>query len=524
MHSSTYMRPLPLPAFIPHQPGERKTMSEPSRQIPVLTEADVAVLGGGPAGVCAAVAAARSGARVVIVERYGYFGGMACAANVNVWHGLWSPDFNTKVIGGLPEEILDRLETLKAVRNRRPDGRGDFTICTESAKLVFDDVVVGSGAKIIFHGWLADVIYRDSRTIDAAIIETKSGRGAIRASVFIDCTGDGDLCARAGAPTQTGDEDGRCQPPTLCFRIAGVDASKAKAANVDNWVIQKELGKQKMDYNGAEYPCYLWGGRSVYRQDELMLAGTRVIGVNCSKHDDFTRAEVEARYQMRWVMGKLQKFPGYENISLVDIGAQIGVRETRRIHGDHEIQANELLDGRRFEDTIAQGTYPVDVHNPIGRGIKFRRLDGTSSEVTPGGEWIDGRWDGLAADAPKRTTPCYCIPYRSLIPSTLDNVLVAGRCISATHEAAGALRVMINAMSFGHAAGRAAALATTHAGNVREVDTRQLQSSLRGDGVPLLETQVKAESGLISELLTYTLCKMSAFCHSRAFPDTIGQA
>jgi len=479
--------PKPLKDFLPEPPRSSRTVREPARDIPVIAETDVAVLGGGPAGVCAAVAAARAGARVVIVERNAYFGGVACAADVNIFHQFWSPDFETKIIGGLPEEALRRLEQMKAVRNSRPDGRGYFAVCTESLKLALDDMVLGSGAKIILHGWLAHAA-REGRRIDAALVETKSGRGAVLARVFVDCTGDADLCARAEAPTVTGDAEGLCQPPSLCFRIGGVDFKKAQAAGVTEKVIQAELFKGTMDYNQGKYPTFLWGAVSVWRPDEIMLAGTRVVGVNCARGDDFTRAEIEARFQMRWVLDKLRHFAGYENLHLVDIGAEIGVRETRRIAGEHQVQEQELLEGVRFPDTIAQGSYPVDLHNPHGPGIRFRYLDGTERAVAGDGAQTTGRWDGQRADAPKRRTPCYCVPFRALVPKALDNVLVAGRCLSASHEAAGALRVMINAMSFGHAAGRAAATAAArHEGQVRRVNVVELRQQLKNDGVPLLD-------------------------------------
>lgn len=481
---------MPLPVFLPDAPARAARIVEPAREIPVVAEADVAIFGGGPAGVMAAVAAARNGARVIIVERHGHFGGMACAANVNIWHQLWSPDRATQVIGGLPEEILLRMAKMNAVRNSSRDGRGAYTICTESAKLAFDDMAVGSGVRILFHSWLAGVASSDGGKIDAAIIENKSGRGAIRATVFIDATGDADLCARAGAPTMSGDRDGKCQPPTLCFRVGGIDQQKVKAAGRTTGAIQKELFKHVMDYNGGKYPTFLWGAQSVWTENEFMFAGTRVPGVNCSIADDFTRAEVEARYQMRWVLSHLKSMPGYEKAYLVDVGAQIGVRESRRIRGEYEVQERELLEGVHFADTIAQGVYPVDIHNPDGPGITFRYLDGRQRTIAGDGAQTQSRWDGGDETTPLRTTPCYFVPYRALIPQGLSNVLVAGRCVASTHEAAGALRVMINAMSFGHAAGVAAATANAkHNGRVRRVDAADLRRHLQREGVPLLEPQ-----------------------------------
>jgi hypothetical protein len=319
----------------------------------------------------------------------------------------------------------------------------------------------------------------------------------------VDATGDADLCARAEVPTVTGDHNGKCQPPTLCFRIGGIDQAAVRAAGVKTSTIQAELFKHVMDYNGGKYPTFLWGAQSVWIENEWMFAGTRVPGAVCSRAEDFTRAEIEARYQMRWVLKHLRSFPGYEQCHLADVGSQIGVRETRRIRGEYEVQERELLEGVIFEDTIAQGVYPVDIHNPDGAGITFRHLDGRERTIAGDGSHITRRWDGKSEDAPLRNTPCYCVPYRALIPRDLSNVLVAGRCISATHEAAGALRVMINAMSFGHAAGIAAAIASArHEGCVRATDVTELRGRLKKDGVPLLDSAQPAVRGTLESALS----------------------
>lgn len=455
-------------------------MQEPARRVPVLTRCDVAVLGGGPAGICAAAAAARMGKRVVLVERYGFLGGTATAANVNVWHSLYGMDRETKVIGGLPEEIIDRLLALKAARNVAEDGRtGPWAVCTETAKLVFDDLCLDSGVKLLLHTWLADVVMEGERVV-AAIVESKSGRHAIEAETFIDCTGDADLVRRAGLPTQFGNAEGHCQPPTLCFRIGGGVEHLPKQT-----VLEDALFKEPMDYNGEDYPCFLWGMRGVLDPEEMMYAGTRVPNTDVSDVFDLTRAEVHARYQMRWVMKKLRSFPGAENLVLHDIATQIGTRESYRIKADHMVTREEILEGTVFEDTIAQGTYPIDIHNPSGRGIIFYDLNGMRREMQRDGQRVASRWDGAPEDAPLRSTLCWCVPYRSLIARGAVNVLAAGRCIGADHEAAGATRVMINAMQFGQAAGAAAALGRS--GDTRSLDGRSLRNELQSQGVPILK-------------------------------------
>ena len=468
----------PLGSFVPERDGV-KTVAEPARTIPVLTECDVAVFGGGPAGVCAAAAAARGGKRVVLVERYGFLGGMATAANVNLLHSLYGTDGKTKIIGGLPEEIIRRLQRLGAARNHSTDGRtGPWTICSETAKFVLDDLMIGSGVKLLLHTTFVDVL-RDGRRIKAAVIEGKSGREAVVADVYIDCTGDADLIRRAGLETQSGSADGRHQPPSLCFRLAGIkpDAAKENA-------IQDELAKTPMDYNGRRYSNFLWSTAGIWDSGEMMLSGVRVPHINAADTLDLTQAEIEGRYQLRWLMDRIKTMPGWENVHLVDIATQIGVRETHRIIADHQLTREEVLEGVSFEDSIAQGAYPIDIHSPDGLGIRFERLDGGWKRINDDGSVEQGRWDGQPADAPPRDTLCYQVPYRCLIPRDLDNVLVAGRCCGADHESTGAIRVMINCMQLGQAAGTATAMAARD-GDVRRIDSEALRKNLIAADVPL---------------------------------------
>jgi hypothetical protein len=470
----------PLRNFLPLH-NSAGTVAEPAREIPILTECDVAVFGGGPAGACAAAAAARLGAHVLLVERYGFLGGMATAANVNIWHSLYGMDRQTKVIGGLPEEIIRCLQRQGAAYNQASNGEtGPWVICSETAKLVFDDVTVGSGVRFAYHTWLAGLI-RDGKHVNAAVVEGKSGRQAVVAKVYVDCTGDADLVRRSGAPTQLGNADGGCQPPSLCFRVGGrgLEATPLRT-------VQAELFKTPMDYNDEHYPTFLWGTHGVWNKRDQMLAGVRVLHVNAAEADDFTRAEIEGRYQMRWVLDQLRRMPGWEDAYLLDVATQIGIRESHRIHADHQLTREEVLHGTRFEDTIAQGTYRIDIHNPDGPGIYFEYLDGTTEYVHGDGTRQTGRWDGQPAGAPLRDTLCYEVPYRCLISRDLENVLAAGRCIGTAHDAAGAIRVMVNAMQFGQAAGTAAALAARNsAGNVRAVDVTTLRQTLVDADVPL---------------------------------------
>jgi hypothetical protein len=472
-----YAVSFPLGGFLPDEPHGR-SVREPAKDIPVLAECDVAVFGGGSSGVCAAVAAARAGQRVLLVERHGCLGGMATVAWVNVWHSLYGMDRKTRVIGGLVVESIRRLQRMGAVYNGREDQTGEWHFCAETCKLVFDDLAVSAGVKLLLHARLAGVL-RDGRRITAALVETKAGRGAVLADTYIDCTGDADLVRFAGVPTQRGSPEGKCQAPTLVFRVRprGPDAVSMRQ-------VQRALHEGVMDYNGRKYSCFTWGSAGTWDPAEQMLAATRVLDVDASDPRQLTRAEVEARYQLRWVMDRLRTMPGWEDIHLVDVAAQLGIRETHRILADHTLTREEVLHGTAFDDGIAQGTYRIDIHTPDSPGILFEYLNGKTQYIDGAGEQRRGRWDGQGDDAPLRGTLCYHVPCRCLIPRELDNVLAAGRCIGADHAAAGAIRVMVNCMQFGQAAGTAAAM-VGKGGGVRDVDASALRAELIAAGVPL---------------------------------------
>lgn len=467
--------PFPLQPYLPAPSAG--FVHEPARDVPVIAECDVAVLGGGMTGVCAAAAAARQGKSVVLVEHYGFLGGMATSSMVLIWHSFYGMDRRTKIMGGLLDELIAGLKSFEGVYNADPAGETlHWVIDSEKCKFVCDDLALGSDVKLLLHTSLAGVI-RDGRRITAALVENKSGRGAILAKTFIDCTGDADLIRFAGVETELGDAEGGCQAPSLCFRFEGVDPARVNFP----WV-QAELFKLTMDYNGGKYPPLLWGVHWPGNSTQFMAAGVRVLNVNAADAPDLTRAEIEGRYQLRWFLREARKLPGWENLRLVAMGTQIGTRESHRILADHQLTRDELLHGERFPDAIGQGTYPVDIHNPSGPGIIFCDLDGLRREIAGDTTQTVSRWDGQPDDASKRDTLCYQIPYRSLIPRDLDNVLVGGRCMGATHESAGAIRVMVNCMQTGQAAGVAAAQMT---GDVRAVDVRVLQSRLCDLGMPL---------------------------------------
>ena len=465
----------PLEDFLPAPTTAQVT--EPARTIPVVAQCDVAVFGGGTAGICAAAAAARQGKSVVLIENCGFLGGMATAGLVNIWHTFYGMDRQTRIMGGLPVELVERLRPLGAVYNADKENEtAHWVIDSEQCKFVCDDLVLGSGVKLLLQTRLAGAV-RDGRRLTAALVENKSGRGAVKAGVYIDCTGDADLVRFCGIETQLGDGAGRCQAPTLCFRLQHLNIAQTSFNDV-----VRILRDRPMDYNNGSYPPALWATLWPGCEDEYLLAGTRVLNINTADARDLTRAEVEARYQLRWFLGQVAALPGWEQARLMAMAAQVGPRESHRIIADHQFSREEVLHGTPFADTIARGTYPIDIHTPDAPGITFEHLDGRWHRSLPDGSVETGRWDGQPEDAPKRETLCYNVPYRSLIPRDLDNVLAAGRCMGATHESAGAIRVMVNCMQTGQAAGMAAALARE---DVREVAIDRLQEGLTGLGMPL---------------------------------------
>ena len=464
----------PLDGFLPEPTGA--SIREPARDVTVIADCDVAVLGGGPAGACAAAAAATCGASVLLIERFGFLGGMSTAGIVNMWHPFYGMDGRTLIMGGFPRQLVQRLQGMGAVYNTAEDGEtGNWVVCSEHARFAFDDMVLASGAKILVNAHLAGAI-RDGRRVTAALIETKSGRGAVLAKSFIDCTGDADLVRRTGVATELGDSTGACQAPTLCYRIDNLGPGGLGA-------LAAELAKHTMNYNGEPFPAFFWGDRWPGTETEHFAAGTRVLDVNCADALSLTRAEIEARYQLRWVLERARQMPGWGNLRLVAIAAALGLRESHRIIAEYRVTGDDLLWAKPFEDAIAQGTYPIDIHTPGAPGIVFNRLDGTFHRINPDHSTETGRWDGEPLDAPKRDTLCYQVPLRSLIARDLDNVFAAGRCAGMTHEAAGALRVMVNCMQTGQAAGVAAALSED--GNARSATVAQVQDRLRELGMPL---------------------------------------
>lgn len=452
----------------------------PARNAIVAADTDVLVVGAGPAGLGAAIGAADAGARVVLAERYGFVGGNATAALVMplmsfhtqrpaplregattllpVDHGPGDP-----IVSGVLGRLLERLVRAGGAIAPSLDTGYVVPFDPEWFKLVAVELLDEAGVQFLMHAFASAVIGGGS--VEGAVFETKSGPVVVRARVTVDCTGDGDLAAHAGAPCEIGRDDGLVQPMTLMFRI--VDFERVA---FENYV--RTHPRQWRGVHG------LWdlvrgateaGDLDLPREDilffgtphehEISVNSTRITRVLGTDVWDLSYAEWAGRRQIRQLAAFLRKYvPGFERAYVAQSGVQVGVRETRRVMGDYRLDVDDVLQARKFDDAIARGSYPVDIHNPDGRGTVLRRV--------PPGE-------------------AYDLPLRCLLPRRTERLLVAGRCISGSHAAHSSYRVMPVVMATGHAAGVCAALAASRYGTPRAVPVSLVQRELRRQGASL---------------------------------------
>lgn len=425
------------------------------RVIRISSQNDVVIVGGGTAGVSAAVAAGRNGVDTILIERYGFLGGAMTAGLVNPFATSGSYAGKEQIIHGIFQEMIDRLKYM----NGYDEKTSAFDV--EIMKIVADQMVMEAGVNLMLHTFAIDSIMCGN-TVRGVEVYNKSGRQAVLGKVMVDATGDGDLAFMAGAPYEKGrKKDGLTQPMTLNFKMGGVDVEKMPSIHEMNRLFlgAKAEGEVKC-------PMDILGMYNSFRrqQGEVHFNTTRVIKVDGTKAEDLTYAEVEARRQMVEIVNFLkEKVSGFENAYLLISGTQIGIRETRRIIGKYVLTGQDVVEARKFKDVVARGSYKIDLHNPIGGCVEKNPLAG---KRLPPGESYD-------------------IPYRSLVPQEVDGLLVAGRCISATHEAQGSMRVIPIVVAVGQAAGTAAALAAKHDVPPRELDISLLQKTLREQGANL---------------------------------------
>jgi hypothetical protein len=426
---------------------------EPSRSLPVIAECDVLVVGGGPGGIGAAVSAARNGAKTILVERFGSFGGTWTA-------GILSAIMPYPYVKGIFAEVVTGWQKRGGWNEGHwgaQDGwGGGGTYDSEVAKVVLDRLVVDAGVTPFFFAQVASVIREGSR-VRGVIIESKEGRQVILARMVIDSSGDGDVSVMAGVPSDKGrEEDGAVQPMTMIFKMTGVDDERATASK-----------QADHDFTKAWQAAKARGEVTVPREDVLATrnpkAGewnfntTRIINKDGTKLRDVTDAMIEGRRQVAEVAAFLRKnIPGFENAVVSETAPHIGVRETRRIRGDYTVSTQDIVEVTPFEDCIARGNWFIDIHSPTG--------EGTVRVYPPDGKW-------------------YEVPYRTIRAQGIDNLLVASRCIDSSHEAHAAIRVTPQVMAIGEGAGAAAALCVKLGlKSTRDLDAKLLRETLRKQG------------------------------------------
>ncbi len=418
------------------------------RSVPVSLQAEVAVIGGGPAGLCAAVAAAEEGADTLLIERYGFLGGMATAGLINPFMPYYTG--GEQIIKGLFERVIDKLDEAGGWSHRQDEWAWD-AFDPEIMKLVCQQMCEEVGVRLRLHTIVTAAMAGNGQ-VHRAILASKSGLEAVEADIFIDATGDGDLAAWAGAEHEQGrPEDGLCQPMSLMFRMAGVDEKRIPPRDEINRLYDEAKTRGEIN-NPRENVLFFY----TTRRGEIHFNTTRVVKLDGTDADDLTQAELEGRRQVAQMAAFLKAHvAGFEQAYLAATGVQIGVRESRRIMGEYVLTGEDVLRARKFPDGIARGCYPIDIHNPAGTGTVIKEL--------PPGETYD-------------------IPYRCLCPREFDNLLVTGRPISADHQAHSSLRVMPIAAAIGEAAGVAAALAVQQHQPVNDIDVAQLRQRLTERG------------------------------------------
>jgi hypothetical protein len=438
-----------------------RTIEEPARQIPIYGEYEVAVLGGGPAGIAAAVAAARAGRRTLLVERYGFLGGMGTAAGVTNFCGLHANVHGEmhRVVRGVASDLLARIDRLDGL-NKPHLILGKIlaqAYDTAAYKIAADDLLAEHGVDILFHALGAGVAMQDETRVNALFVETKAGRQAIRADIFIDCSGDGDLAAWAGAPYEVGDSHGHMLYPSMMFRLNGIDPAKAG----DAWRTIPQLMEQAEARGTHKFPrkaAIVRPQRSPieWRVNFTQLKRDDGSAINGLEPDDLTRGEIDGRRQAVEAFQFLRTVPGFENSYIVDLPPQLGIRETRRVVGLYQLSGDDVLGCASFDDSIAVNGWPMEVHVAGDVIFKFPPIPESRGYNE--------------------------MPYRMLVPEGIDNLLVAGRCASMTHDGQSAARVSGACFAMGEAAGTAAALALSGNTPPRDIAIEKLQQALKQQG------------------------------------------
>lgn len=434
--------------------------------LPLLLETDVIVVGSGSAGATAAIAAARRGVKTVLVERFGFMGGTSTQV-LDTFYGFYTPGAVAyKVVGGIPDDVVNRLKALGAAFER-PNSYGAGTGVTYDPLLlqvVWETLALEAGVTLLYHSFCTEVTMEGNR-ITGVIVDGKRGLMRLAAPIVIDCTGDADVCARAGAPFERAGDIASAQTLTTTFRMINVDIEHAKSFG-------KKAMWQKMEEasatGGYNLPRKEGSWHITTQQGVIHTIMTRVADVDATDPVALTSAEIEGRRQALEYARFLKHYiPGYENAELSWLSAPIGVRETRRVYGRYRLTRDDCLSARKFADAVGACGAPIEDHH-AGADTAWVYLP-----------------DGMTYD----------IPYATLLPQQVEGLLVAGRCFSATHDAHASCRSMAQTMAMGQAVGTAGALSVRADVAPHELPISQLQDVLLQIGAKFGE--IKAEPPLV---------------------------
>ncbi len=453
---------------------------EPAREVPVASQVDVAVVGGGCAGIGAAIAAARTGARVAFIERLGFYGGCVTATMMDVFWMLRAG--KEKAVEGIAMELLRRLKAEMDGVQGEPGQR--CFVDAEKFKLMVDVMVNEAEVEPWLH-CLGVSPYMQGSTVDGVITESKSGRQAILAKVVVDASGDGDIAARSGAPFEYGrPEDGLVQPASISFLLTGIDVGTLKQWQAEHpedasfaRLVAEAKAKGDWTINRRRF-----GFHGMYEETGELTGvnATRIQAIDPTNTRDLTRAEMELRRQVFQVRDFVRKYvPGGGKAKVGAIGAQLAPRESRRILGEYVLTADDIIASKIFPDTVAISPCFWDQHNALEDG---------SRHIYPANvkEAYAASHSGVEKVEFARGN-VYGVPYRCLVPREVDNLLVAGRCMSADRLAEASLRYLGASFATGQAAGTAAALAALGNTTPRRLDVELLRRTLAEQGAYLAE-------------------------------------
>ncbi|MCD0502848.1 FAD-dependent oxidoreductase [Bordetella petrii] len=441
-------------------------VTQAPRQVPVHGEYDVAVLGGGPAGLLAAASAARNGASVLLVERYGFLGGMGTAAGVSNFCGLHANVHGDirQVVHGMTDELLDRMRAMDGLNDPHLIlGKIHAQAYDISAfKCAADGLLRDIGAQMLFHALATGVTLGDDGAVQALLLETKSGPRAVRARVFIDCSGDADIAQWAGLPFEKGDGQGHMMYPTLMFKVGNVDGKRAREA----WKIIPQLMDEAEASGDFKFPRRGAIVRPQKHDYEWRVNVTQLSNPDGSAADgtdalSLSAGELEGRRQIVDYLAFLRaRVPGFEQAYVLDIAPQLGIRETRRIVAEYMVSREDVLGCADFPDSIGVNGWPLEIH--------------VAGDV----QWV---WPPIPESRGYNQLPLRMIMPRHS-PGAARNVLVAGRCAGMTHEGQSAARVSGSCFVMGEAAGTVAAMAVGGDTAPGQVPVADLQAQLRRQG------------------------------------------